>query len=259
MSKGVNVTCPESDSIVLEGCIYLMSLVGVSTGCRLDGRISIPDRGASASRQAILSTQPPIQWISGAKRSWREADRSPPSSVEVKNGEAVPPLPNMPSWRRVSIIKQRDKFIFLPLYLVDYFHIEKSVPWNEVLLKKYLSVYFHAWSFRGMTCIQTITDFKRFPNFLSSQLQFSAIWFYLTWSLYSAFWNNCTRQCRGYRIWWFGRVWAVDGKIGSNWLASEISILKPNDFFRVIPEVACVYILGKSPAQTADHCDCWYQ
>jgi hypothetical protein len=43
----------------------------------------------TASRTALGSTQPPIQWVPGAlslgvKRPGREADRSPPSSAEVK-------------------------------------------------------------------------------------------------------------------------------------------------------------------------------
>jgi hypothetical protein len=43
----------------------------------------------TASRKALGSTQPPIQWITGAlslkvKRPGRETDHSPPSSVEVK-------------------------------------------------------------------------------------------------------------------------------------------------------------------------------
>jgi hypothetical protein len=44
----------------------------------------------TASRTALGSTQPPIQWVPGAlslgvKRPGREADHSPPSSAEVKN------------------------------------------------------------------------------------------------------------------------------------------------------------------------------
>jgi hypothetical protein len=44
----------------------------------------------TASRTALRPTQPPIQWVPGApspgvKRPGREADRSPPSSAEVKN------------------------------------------------------------------------------------------------------------------------------------------------------------------------------
>jgi hypothetical protein len=31
----------------------------------------------------------------GVRRPWREADRSPPSSAEVKKGGAIPPLPHM--------------------------------------------------------------------------------------------------------------------------------------------------------------------
>jgi hypothetical protein len=42
------------------------------------------------SRPALEPTQPPVQWITraftpGLKQSGREADHSPPSSVEVKN------------------------------------------------------------------------------------------------------------------------------------------------------------------------------
>jgi len=44
----------------------------------------------TASRPALGSNQPPIQWVSGAltlgvKRSGREADHSPPSSAKFKN------------------------------------------------------------------------------------------------------------------------------------------------------------------------------
>jgi hypothetical protein len=58
-----------------------------------------------ASTLAMGPTQPPIQWLPGAvspgvNRQGREADNSRPSSVEVKNGRAVPPLPHIPSWYR---------------------------------------------------------------------------------------------------------------------------------------------------------------
>jgi hypothetical protein len=48
-------------------------------------------------RSVLGPTQPPIQWVPGAlspniKRPGREADHSPPSSVDVKNGEAIFPL-----------------------------------------------------------------------------------------------------------------------------------------------------------------------
>jgi hypothetical protein len=44
----------------------------------------------TASRPALGSTEPPIQWVPGAlslgvKRPVRDADHSPPSSVEIKN------------------------------------------------------------------------------------------------------------------------------------------------------------------------------
>jgi hypothetical protein len=45
---------------------------------------------STASKLALGLTQPPMQWVPGAlsrgvKRSRRESDHSPPSSVEVKN------------------------------------------------------------------------------------------------------------------------------------------------------------------------------
>jgi hypothetical protein len=52
----------------------------------------------TASRPALGLTQPPIQQVpgtlsSGVKWVGREADHSPPSSAEFKNGGAIPPLP----------------------------------------------------------------------------------------------------------------------------------------------------------------------
>jgi hypothetical protein len=48
-------------------------------------------------------TQPPTQWVPGAlsprvKRQGRAADHSPPSSAEVNEGGAIPPLSLLSSW-----------------------------------------------------------------------------------------------------------------------------------------------------------------
>jgi hypothetical protein len=56
---------------------------------------------SATSRPALEPTQPPIQWILEAvplevKRQGREADHSPPSSADFKNGGSIPPLPHMP-------------------------------------------------------------------------------------------------------------------------------------------------------------------
>jgi hypothetical protein len=40
----------------------------------------------------------------GVKRLRREADHSPPSSAEVKNGGSIPPLPHTSSWRGASLL-----------------------------------------------------------------------------------------------------------------------------------------------------------
>jgi hypothetical protein len=39
---------------------------------------------STSPRPALGSTQPPIKWVPGVKRAEREADHSPPASVEVK-------------------------------------------------------------------------------------------------------------------------------------------------------------------------------
>jgi hypothetical protein len=62
---------------------------------RPTGPSPIPERGkifllSTSSRPALRPTQPPIEWVPGvlslgAKRSGSEADRSPPTSAEVKN------------------------------------------------------------------------------------------------------------------------------------------------------------------------------
>jgi hypothetical protein len=69
----------------------------------------------TASRTALGSTQPPIQWVPGAlsqgvKRPGCEADHSPPSSAEVIEWmELYIHSPNTPSWRGAHL-KHRDNF-----------------------------------------------------------------------------------------------------------------------------------------------------
>jgi hypothetical protein len=74
------------------------SSVGIEMAYVLDGHGSIP---GTARNFSLLHS---IQIGSGAHRAtypmgtgvtrlWREADHSPPSSAEVKNGGAIPPLP----------------------------------------------------------------------------------------------------------------------------------------------------------------------
>jgi hypothetical protein len=51
-----------------------------------------------ASGPSVGTTEPPIQYIKGdfcvgVKGPGREADHSPPSSTEAKNGGAIPPFP----------------------------------------------------------------------------------------------------------------------------------------------------------------------
>jgi hypothetical protein len=86
----------------------LGSSIGVAIGYELDGRSSIAGRCerlvSAPNRPALEPTQPPIQrelaaLSPGVKRPGREADQSPPSSAEVKNGGAIPSLPHTCSWR----------------------------------------------------------------------------------------------------------------------------------------------------------------
>jgi hypothetical protein len=71
----------------------------------------------TASRTALGTTQPPIQWVPGAlslgvKRPGREADHSPPSNAEVKECvELYLHSPNTPSWLS-AYLKHRDNFTF---------------------------------------------------------------------------------------------------------------------------------------------------
>jgi hypothetical protein len=70
----------------------------------------------TVSTPVLKPTQPPIQWVPGAlsprvKRPGREADHSPPSSAEVKNGGDILSLPHTSSWRSAELIKHRDNFI----------------------------------------------------------------------------------------------------------------------------------------------------
>jgi hypothetical protein len=74
----------------------------------VDGPSSMP-RFFSFPRQALGSTQPPIQWISGLKRARLEADHSLSSSVEVKNVSTIHPLPHI---FYCIVIKHGNKFIF---------------------------------------------------------------------------------------------------------------------------------------------------
>jgi hypothetical protein len=48
----------------------------------------------------------------GVKRPEREADHSPPSSAQVKNDGATPPLPHTFSWRGAQLVKHRVIFTF---------------------------------------------------------------------------------------------------------------------------------------------------
>jgi hypothetical protein len=63
-------------------------------------RGSVP---AGGRRPALGPIQPPIHWVLGtvslgSKQQGDEADHSPPSSVQLKNGGTILPLPHTSSW-----------------------------------------------------------------------------------------------------------------------------------------------------------------
>jgi hypothetical protein len=82
------------------------------------------------SRTALGPTQTPIHWIPGAlslriKRPGREADHSPPSSSEVKEGvELYHHFPNTPSWRGVQKKAQEQIYLYLYFYIYAYIHAD---------------------------------------------------------------------------------------------------------------------------------------
>jgi hypothetical protein len=71
--------------------------VGIARGYGLDGRGSILGKGtvfliSIASRPALGPTQLPGPIFLAVNRPEREADHSPPSKAEIKNGGAIPPF-----------------------------------------------------------------------------------------------------------------------------------------------------------------------
>jgi hypothetical protein len=77
------------------------SAVGIATHYGLNGRefgVGVPMGVkdflfSTSSRPAPGFTQPSIQWVPGLKRPEREADYSPPTSIEVKKMWIIHPLP----------------------------------------------------------------------------------------------------------------------------------------------------------------------
>jgi hypothetical protein len=58
---------------------------------------------STLSIPVLAPTQPHIQWVPGVvfqREKWQghEAGHSPPTSANVKNGGAIPPLPHASSW-----------------------------------------------------------------------------------------------------------------------------------------------------------------
>jgi hypothetical protein len=102
-------TCPQSSPDILS--LFLITSYSYSDWLRagrLRSRSSSPDRVknllfSTASRPALGSTQPPLQWVPTVLSSWvkrpgHEADHSLPISAEVRKCVSIYPLSHMPSW-----------------------------------------------------------------------------------------------------------------------------------------------------------------
>jgi hypothetical protein len=83
----------------------------------------------------------------GVKRPGREADHSPPSSADIKNGGAIPSLP-MSSWHNVYLIKHKDNFTFI------YIHTICVMKNSSILDIKLCSLVKVNWCFRGTCYLQ---------------------------------------------------------------------------------------------------------
>jgi hypothetical protein len=84
-------------------------------------------------------TQIPIEWIPKAVSQGREADRSPPSSANVKNGGGLPPLPYTSPWHDVNPSSTGTTFLnnfILPVFLNNLF----SDSWVDVSTKRDLQI-----------------------------------------------------------------------------------------------------------------------
>jgi hypothetical protein len=70
-----------------------VNTVGIATGSTAGVRIPAGVRlFSTTSRLLLWLTQTTIEWVPGGKRPGCEADYSQPSSAELKNGGARPPL-----------------------------------------------------------------------------------------------------------------------------------------------------------------------
>jgi hypothetical protein len=98
--------------------------------------------------QPASYTRAPGAPSSGIRRLGREADRSSPPSVEVKNGGAIPPLPHVSSWSGAYLMKLMDNFAF---YLYHIFIYQAFQPYTERRLRC-----FHLWNLQ--TYYICITD-----------------------------------------------------------------------------------------------------
>jgi hypothetical protein len=69
----------------------------------------------------------------GIKQPGREANRSPPSNAEFKNGGAIPSLTHTSSWRSAELVMHGDKFTFYNHKLADYYNMTREVSITELL------------------------------------------------------------------------------------------------------------------------------
>jgi hypothetical protein len=96
--------------------------VGIAAASRMDSLGSIGGRArffSSPLRPERLWGPPSLLYngygggvAPGLKRLGREADHTPPSRAEVKNGGTTPPFPHVFSWHSAELIKHGDNSTF---------------------------------------------------------------------------------------------------------------------------------------------------
>jgi hypothetical protein len=79
-----------------------------------------------------------IQWIPGAPSPGHETGHLPSPSAEVKNGGAIPPLPDMYSWH--SLIKHGGNFTFHLFYrdkqlFSHAYFMNSNMSWRRLFLR----------------------------------------------------------------------------------------------------------------------------
>jgi hypothetical protein len=96
-------------------------------------------------RPVLWSTKPPISWVPGSL-SYRLSGRAMKLTTHLqlvprsrKRGSIVHPLPHTSSWRSVELVKHRDKFTLLYLYIF-FLYMDACVCERALFSRNYLNI-----------------------------------------------------------------------------------------------------------------------